>query len=374
MSLGNGAGARDYEAGVAYELRIPSGAQTGIKINGLELVIDGSGAETAGIVFDAGLSIQNIHTTGRGVQMSPVLRVRGAAAGNRVGAGHRLTHPLVRRFGAAALIAAAPFFLPRHRPTAVRGVSSAPDSVTLPPADPDRGNHPARHRAQTPRMSSNQTGSASTLIPLARVDELCDFIAENERGKHGARLCDFARIFFGKLPRQLLHERSMENLRAMTVAAFEFLKESRPEDVNVQVINPEDEGWDAPATIIRAEVGDRPFIVDSIREYLSGENLTIHHYMYPVLCVERSADGRLLDLGGDARGVSEALVHCEISRIEDPERRAELAAGVQRRLSDVVLVTDDFGKMLKAVDDTIAMADHYSEEFPPEGGGIPGNQ
>lgn len=85
VSLGNGAGAKSYEAGTTYDLIIPSGTQTGIKINGLNLSVGGDGAETANLVFESGTSVRNINVTGRGIQMSPVLRVRGSAAGEVTG-------------------------------------------------------------------------------------------------------------------------------------------------------------------------------------------------------------------------------------------------------------------------------------------------
>jgi NAD-specific glutamate dehydrogenase len=67
----------------------------------------------------------------------------------------------------------------------------------------------------------------------------------------------------------------------MTVGAWEFLLRSRPDEVNVELADPREEGWPGPVTAIRAEVGDRPFIVDTIREYLNAESIPILNYIYP---------------------------------------------------------------------------------------------
>jgi glutamate dehydrogenase len=199
----------------------------------------------------------------------------------------------------------------------------------------------------------------STTNPAATVDELCAHL-RTLPGGDDALLCDFARLFFAKIPRTLAEERTPQELAAMTVGAWEFLLRSRPEQVNVELADPREEGWPAPVTAIRAEVGDRPFIVDTIREYLNAENIPILHYIYPVLRVDRGAAGEIVGVGGGAGGDQrslEALVHCEIPHVVRPERRAEIRDEVARRLTDVVEATRDFHAMLGALDEaTQAMA------------------
>ncbi len=207
------------------------------------------------------------------------------------------------------------------------------------------------------------SGSPTTFTRATLVDELCDYLAR-ERRDDVSLLCQFAREFFAKVPRQLVQERSLEELSALTMGAFRFLSDARPDRVNVQAINPEAEGWSAPVTLIRAEVGDRPFIVDTIREFLSAENLSIHHYIYPVLRVERNEAGEITRIGAEGEGRAESLVHVEISRIEDPARRGAIRGEIERRLANVVAATDDFHPMVAAVERTIAEVEEYAERFP----------
>jgi glutamate dehydrogenase len=196
------------------------------------------------------------------------------------------------------------------------------------------------------------------------VDELCRHLGALGRAD-GALLCDFARIFFGKVPRQLLEERSVEELGAMTLGAWEFLQRARPDRVNVELADPREEGWHAPVTVVRTEVGDRPFIVDTIREYLKGEEIPILHYVYPVLRVDRDAEGRIAAVGAGARGDQlEALSHAEIPHIARPERAEEVRREIQRRLTDVVEATRDFRAMLDALDRVSAQVAGYVRRFP----------
>ena len=50
--------------------------------------------------------------------------------------------------------------------------------------------------------------------------------------------------------------------------AYGFLEASRPDRVDVQVFNPDvdNEGWYAPVTVIRTNITERPFVVDTIRD------------------------------------------------------------------------------------------------------------
>jgi glutamate dehydrogenase len=195
------------------------------------------------------------------------------------------------------------------------------------------------------------------------VDALCDRLADLTRDD-GRLLCDFARVFFHRVPRSLLADRDLETLAALTVGAWEFLREARPDVVNVQVCTPEEEGWSAPVTVIRAEVGDRPFIVDTIREYLAGQQIPIQQYVYPVFRVQRGPGGALTAIGGDESGELEAMVHCEVPRIPDAARREEIGAEIRRRLGDVVAVTDDFRPMLRVLDETVDLVDGYRARLP----------
>jgi glutamate dehydrogenase len=210
------------------------------------------------------------------------------------------------------------------------------------------------------------TSTEPMAAALVTVDDLCARLGALPR-EDSALLCGFARLFFAKVPRALLEERTPDELGAMALGAWEFLLRSRPDGVNVELADPREEGWPAPVTVIRAEVGDRPFIVDTIREYLNAENVPILHYMYPVLRVERDAAGRITAVGdgsGGTAGEMEALVHCEVPPVARAERRAEIGSEITRRLSDVVEATRDFRAMLGELDRATEAVTGYAARFP----------
>jgi glutamate dehydrogenase len=207
-----------------------------------------------------------------------------------------------------------------------------------------------------------ETASPAGPSPEA-VEELCQYLQDTQQ-EDSDLLCEFARIFFTKVPPQLLEERSIEQRAALTLGAFRFLQEAGPAEVHVQTIKPSEEGWAAPVTIIRTLVGDRPFIVDTIREYLAAEKIPIQHYMYPVLRVERDAEGRLTGVGQGNDGDRYSLVHCEVHRIAGEERRQEVAREIRHRLDQVVAVTDDFQPMLERLAAARGRVDEYRRLMP----------
>ncbi len=195
------------------------------------------------------------------------------------------------------------------------------------------------------------------------VDELCQHLRSVDQADP-TLICGFARAFFGKVPPELLVGRGLEELEAITRGAFRFLDESPPGAVAVQFVEPGDEGWSAPATVIRTLVSDRPFIVDTIREFLGAEKLQIQHYMYPVLRVRRDDAGHVIAVGPDSGGDRVSLVHCEVQRIPAGERTAQVARDLESRLQQVVAVTDDFQPMLEALEETVARVETYGTIVP----------
>lgn len=195
-------------------------------------------------------------------------------------------------------------------------------------------------------------------------DELCTHIRSLGRADE-ALACEFARAFVPRVPRSVLEERPVETLAAMVLGAWEFLRRARPDGVNVEVVDPASEGWDAPVSVIRTVVGDRPFIVDTLREYLNAENVTILHYVYPVLRVDRGPDGAITALGAEAAGSSlEALGHIEVSPLGDAARADHVRAEVGRRLADVVEATQDFRAMVDELERVRGAVAGYVRRFP----------
>ena len=186
-------------------------------------------------------------------------------------------------------------------------------------------------------------------------------------GEEAALVQRFAELFFSKAPPGFLAERSPLSLARVVLENFRFLQLARVDRVDVEVVNPDvdNEGWFHPVTVIRTNVSERPFVVDSIREFLHAEGLTIETNIYPVLQVIRDDQGEIQHLAPSREGgTRESLVHCEVSRVSDPDRLVFLKDEIRRRLEDVVRVTDDFGAMRVSLDEAVTELATVSRNFP----------
>jgi len=197
------------------------------------------------------------------------------------------------------------------------------------------------------------------------VDAVCRQLERQADAEESALVVAFAEIFLSKATKELLHERSTDALAHMVLGTWRFLQSSHPDKVDVDIFNPDvdNEGWYAPVTVLRTSISERPFIVDSLREFLHSQDLSIEHLMYPVLQVERGESGEILSVGSSGAGQNrESLVHCEVTRVADPETREALREETHRRLQDVVRATDDFHPMIDALNSTVVeLAERVSQ-------------
>ena len=177
----------------------------------------------------------------------------------------------------------------------------------------------------------------------------------------------FVPFFLGKATAELLEERTAEDLGRICLESLDFLDRSRPDRVDVEVVNPDEGGvgWSEPVTIVRTNLSERPFIVDTIREYLTSLDLQIAHFVYPLVTVERDEDGYISDLMAPGeRPRTESMVYAEVARVADTAARESIRAETARRLGDVVKATDDFGLMVDKIGDVVSELGFRMRDIP----------
>ncbi len=180
-------------------------------------------------------------------------------------------------------------------------------------------------------------------------------------GADAARLATFARLLLAR-PSGYVTELAEEEVAALVVSAFRFFAGPGPA-VRVRAITPDyaTDGWDAPVTIVETILGDRPFIVDTVREELRAQGFEALTLLHPILAVHRDATGALESIGAPVRADGrESFLHVAVARTTERDRLARLATGVQERLEDVQLVTDDFGAMRERAEATAAELDRLA--------------
>ena len=222
---------------------------------------------------------------------------------------------------------------------------------------------------------SDTTETAGSRIreESAATDAICECVGLLVAGDDTRLAVDFAQIFLSKAPSEFLTGRRKEELAHLVLGSFHFLQSSKADRVNVSVSNPEGEGesWDRPITVVRANVSERPFIVDTIREFLQAQDLAINHIIYPLLDVDRNDSGDVLTVQLTGNGSTrESLVHCEVTRVSDSEKRAVMEAELSSNLRDAVRATEDFGLMIDAANSVITDLAEYATVFESRSGEI----
>ncbi|HKI57798.1 MAG TPA: hypothetical protein VKA00_01110, partial [Trueperaceae bacterium] len=185
----------------------------------------------------------------------------------------------------------------------------------------------------------------------------------------GGLLRRFADILFDKADDAFLEEFDSDSLYAIAVDGVRFLAGGLEDGPRVQVFNPrfEADGWDAPYTVIRLLLADRPFIVDSVRAELGRHQVEIFHLLHPIVTPVRDAEGAVVALDGKAapgkaakgngkapadRAGREAFEMYFVERIEDAERLDAVQAAVTRVLEDVLRATGDYQALRERALDT----------------------
>ncbi len=213
----------------------------------------------------------------------------------------------------------------------------------------------------------NDTAAGRLRDESPTIDAVCRQLERQVAPELAEIVVDFAELFLSKAPTDFLHQRSSDALARMVLGAFKFLQRSTPGHVNVEVFNPDvdNEGWYGPVTVIRTNISERPFIVDSLREFLHSQDATIEHLVYPVIHVERDEEGHVVGVSASQNGeAQESLIHCEIARVTDPEHLDFLRNETVRRLQDVVRATDDFHPMVDAVNNCVAELAERLRDLP----------
>src|SRR5690606_39584518 len=190
---------------------------------------------------------------------------------------------------------------------------------------------------------------------MAATLELVRKRIERSGANGGEQLDRFVTALLGRADDSFFEEFDGDALYAMAVDGLKFLRSAGA--LKVEVYNPTfaTDGWTSPYTVVRLVMGDRPFIVDTVQAELNRQQLELTHQLHPIIDVERTPDGRLVDLEVASADRAEAFELFFISKLEDSALPA-LAARLTEVLTDVILATDDYGAiraMAKSVADQL---------------------
>ena len=122
----------------------------------------------------------------------------------------------------------------------------------------------------------------------ATVDLVRQHIGRAPAGADAALLERFVTALFDKADEAFAEQFDSAELYAMAVDGLAFLRDLAGV-FKVEAFNPDRaaHGWEAPYTVVRLVMTDRPFIVDSVQAEIARQGLDLAFQLHPILDVAR---------------------------------------------------------------------------------------
>jgi glutamate dehydrogenase len=176
-------------------------------------------------------------------------------------------------------------------------------------------------------------------------------------------LLGLAPIFFADMPARLALGLPAPAMAARILFHFRFVAREMPPahqlykglpGIHVSVSNPSEEearalgggaGLPLETTIVQTHTADRPFIFDSLKNYLQKSGLRVYSAIHPIFTVRRQWE-RVVGLdGAEEEGSRESYCFFQIEGVESRERLRHIEHEVFSLLKAVFLAVDDFKDM-----------------------------
>src|SRR4051795_4243121 len=180
---------------------------------------------------------------------------------------------------------------------------------------------------------------------------LLDLIGERTSAELAPAVRAFAQAFLRRLSAEEDGEGPLvpEVLCGEIVGLFEFASARGEAPIAVRAFNPslDEDGYEAPGSVVETNTEDWPFLVDSVSAELYARGVRVQRVLHPIIGVERDGDGRIVAvLHPREASARESVMHFDLDRRLADARVAEVEAGVREVLEQVRVVVRDFPAMV----------------------------
>jgi len=166
-------------------------------------------------------------------------------------------------------------------------------------------------------------------------------------------LRSFAHEMLGRAPADFFVGRSEEDVARTVKDLFGLLEATGPDGVSVRVRHRPEDG---PVGSVELVIGDRPFIVDTVRQYLTSQGFEIRYQLHPVVVVDWDARGRITRTSSwRAAGKRTSAMYTEFEGLLDDAVVKKVEDDIRVCVDDLRLATDDFPAMLAKTDEISAI-------------------
>ena len=171
----------------------------------------------------------------------------------------------------------------------------------------------------------------------------------------------FAAVLFARTAPEDLLVYDAKELAQLARDAWAFLAVRKPGEPKVRFTSPASDGDRLKSiSVIEVVNDDMPFLVDSLMGELTERGIGVRLVAHPIFSVARDGDGNLTAPPAEARADSkggshnESFIHIHVERIDDAQKREDVARALEGVLADVRLCVRDWKAMVARVNDVIA--------------------
>jgi glutamate dehydrogenase len=197
----------------------------------------------------------------------------------------------------------------------------------------------------------------------ARLAEVMDILGREAPEADRGLLLALAPVVFAEMPARLALDLSASVVARRLHAHFRFVAREMPPShqlykglpgIHVSVRSPEPDearalgggaGLPLETTLVETHTPDRPFIFESLKNYLQKQGLRVFSVVHPIFTVRRQWERAVWFGGPHDEGSKESYVCFQIERVESRERCRRIEHEVFSLLKAVFVAVDDFGDM-----------------------------
>ncbi len=199
-------------------------------------------------------------------------------------------------------------------------------------------------------------------------DELMELIAAR-RPQDAATLRAFAAAYLRRLSADAAEETSAEEIFAEVTGVYDFAANRGDRPIVVRVFNPTpaEQGYERAGSVLESTSEDLPFLVDSVREAITAEGLTVVRALHPVVGVERDDAGQVVAVVHPRESSTrESVMHFDLDRRLEGEALEALADRVRSVLGDVRRAVLDFPAMADRGRRMVQLAGAGAARYPDD--------
>lgn len=178
------------------------------------------------------------------------------------------------------------------------------------------------------------------------------------KGSTAKQLRDFIPEYFAHVPAEDLGQHSAKELASLALGHLKTGATRKAGASCIRAYNPDAkrDGWQSAHSIIEIVTDDMPFLVDSVSAEIARRELHIHLVIHPIAKVRRDKAGKITDIVArgqkDTGSRAESFMHFRISQ-QSERRLKEIAADIERVLSDVRASVEDWRPMRERMEEII---------------------